>query len=67
MKFNDKTHINTPVYKDGSFLDFERQIRSRDIVEADNSMGIASSETYEAEKMLENIKEKDKAIEEKQD
>jgi len=45
----------------------KKEIKTKDIAEADKSMEIASSETYEAEQILENLKEKDKEIEEKQD
>lgn len=59
LKFNDKTHINTPIYKDDSFLDFERQIRARDIAEADKTATISTSEVYEAKKLIGKMVEKD--------
>lgn len=58
LKFNDKEHINTPIYADGSFLDLEQQITSKDIAQADKDAELTTSEVSDAKKTIHRIVEK---------
>lgn len=60
LKFNDKEHIHTPLYADGSFLDLEQQVTSRDIAQADNDAELTTSEVSDAKKTIHRIVEKGK-------
>lgn len=59
LKFNDKEHINTPIYADGSFLDFEQRITSKDIAQADRDARLTTSEVSDAKNTMNRIVGKD--------
>ena len=67
LKFKDKDHIQTPIYQDESFIDFEKTISAKDIAEADSQQQLTMTEMENAHQVLHTMEKLTKEKEGKEE